>query len=807
MLGALAGLPSLGGLGGGFGGGGLPMLGFGLLSALTSTLTTRSFLGPTTDIPSLSSTNINFGNLNTNFGNYAGTSGQVGSSSLYFDDPSLHTGPSSFGTWHAWATGGVQPPLTVAPLNFQTYGSAGSYGPVSYGTAGSYGMGVHGTAGYCPPPIFGGYMTPVPNPTYTPVPYPGQTPVPQPTYTSVPYPGQTPVPQPTYTSVPYPGQTPVPYPHQTPVPQQNYIPQNYYPQYGAQDQQRNDAFNAWANDALARFNASNSAISATYNQSQTGNVTNYGPVQPTYVNSVFNQQTSQAYQQLYGNFDFTTSFSNNTISEAQRHAMFQSYTNEALASFNAQSVSINGAVGYGSPPPIQAPPAPVQPLPPGYSFPTYSQPPAYGAYQGYYQGLPAYGAPSYGAYNSCWCYPSQPPVFYQPALPSYTAPVMQHQTPYGYGGPPQPAPCPPPPPYQTEPRPPYVPPVDTPPRVEVPPVVTPGPRTRNEYPRIPVVANDFGQASQVLGSRLVGDPAKIAAFTNTNPPPMNNQDSLRFDRIGAYFVMQQDSSLRYNVDTGRFFRTYSTGETKDVVDMAQISQMLRQEHPDQFGRVGQLLSHLPSDDQLFGARGPAGAGPAGGSGTPSPTFVYGASPINPGFVPPPQPINLPPVQPGTLPPPQPANLPPFAGFPNSGGQVPALDQLVKDRAAGTVTGNDFNLELIRIAAQTGAINPNPMQAQPAKAPFTITAHRYWDSAAGQYSDVSEILVMGGENPNDVQRVFNPNKQTSVVVNKDGVPLGNPMRVTVTWENGQSRVWDYQVSDEKGSDVDVFSPLG
>lgn len=314
---------------------------------------------------------------------------------------------------------------------------------------------------------------------------------------------------------------------------------------------------------------------------------------------------------------------------------------------------------------------------------------------------------------------------------------------------------------------------------------------------IPIISNDAAAAAQALGSRLVGDPSKIAAFKQSNPIPMQNQDALRFDRIGAYFVMQQDSSLRYNVDTGRFFRTYSTGETKDVLEMSQVAQMLRQEHPNHFGRVNQLLHHLPSDDQLFGAKSP----PASVGN--SPTFTSGVSPINPGL----PPLILPPVQQPVLPPLQKPTLPTFGGIPNSGGKVPALDQLVAQRDAGQISGNDFNLELIKIAAQTGAINPNPVVPGRPSGQFTITAHRYWDSSAGAYSEVSEVLLQGGENPNDTQRVFNPNKQTTVVINKDGVPLGNPLRVTVTWENGQSRTWDYQVNDPKGSDVDVFSPLG
>lgn len=536
---------------------------------------------------------------------------------------------------------------------------------------------------------------------------------------------------------------------------------------------------------------------------------------------------------------------------------FNNYAQEALARFNSTGASINlqyaGATGTA---PNYTPPA----RDITYSLP--AQPtPAYGTYLNNYQSLPNYGSASYGAYNLGYGYPQpQPPVFYGSALPSYTAPLIQQQTPYGYGGPPQPAPSPPPaypsrpphPTYEQPPAPPTppayppvaqqpptppayppvaeqpptppayppvaeqppTPPVYYPPVAEQPPAPPPvtkdntplGPSTpvaanptrpgRVEYPLVPVIQQDVAGPASVLGSRLTGDPAKIASFTATNPAPNQNQDALHFDRRGAYTVMQQDSSLRYNVDTGRFFRTYDGGATKDVLDMAQVSQMLRQDHPNNYARVGQLLQHLPTDNQLFGSQEQAA--------TPSGSFAVGGATQTQGFAPPVRIPNLPPLNTPVLPPLKTPELPPFAGFGNSGGQSPELDSLLVQRQAGQITGDQFNLALLQIAANQGAINPNP--APPVQGvPFQLTAHRYWDPQRGDYANVSEVTTQGYQGED--QRVFNTLNQTSVSVTRNDVPIGTPVRVTVNWDNGQSRTWDYHIAGNDQSDVDVFSPIG
>lgn len=886
MISALAGLPSLGGISGGFDGGSLPLLGFGLLSTFASQLTTQSFLGSSTSIPNLNSTDINFGSFNANFGSYTGASatgnGYFYNPNPYGDSPSLHTGASDFRAWHQWATGGVEPPLAVAPFYGQGYGytnvqfgsagAYGAYGAVGYGAAGAYGAAPVGaypysaSPAYCPPsygsqPIFSNAyqaMGAVNQSSYTPVQNytPIQTYIPPTNYTPPTY-NYTPptyAAPPSYTPTTY---TPPSYPQPpaTPATGTNYT-------YGTPPTpEQTNAFNSYAQQALAQFNATGATISGQYTATTglqapgytpaaapTSQYDQYGNPTPA-ATSAFNSYAQQALAQfnatgatISGQYSATTGMQAPSYAPAtygqpnysqptaanpygnptpEQTAAFQSYAQQALAQLSAASVAIQSTyqasfsassstqVNYGSD--IT------------YSLPASQNMPSYGSYTSSYQNLPTYtNAANYGAYSLGWGYPqAQPPVFYGSALPSYAAPVLQNQTPYGYGGPPQPAPCPPPayPPRPPHPTPaPYTPPVVQQPPVQQPPVVQPPPSKplteaeqthqqvvpstsftrpgRIDYPAVPVIQSDVAGPAAVLGTRLVGDPSKISSYTATNPAPNQNNDADHFERIALYNVMQQDTSLRYNVDTGRFFRTYQGGTTKDVLDMAQVSQMLRQDHPDNYGRVRALLQHLPSDNQLFGSHEQAP--------TPPGSFAAGGAQQINGFVRPPQQPVIPPVQIPTLPPLNTPTLPPFAGIPNSNGQIPALDQLVAQRQSGQISQDEFGLQLLQIAAAQGALNPNP-QPQSAGVPFQITAHRYWDPQRGDYANVTDVTTQGYEGVD--QHVFNTQNQTAVTVTRDNVQAGTPVRVTVNWDNGQSRTWDYQVGLDQQSDVDVFSPIG
>lgn len=243
--------------------------------------------------------------------------------------------------------------------------------------------------------------------------------------------------------------------------------------------------------------------------------------------------------------------------------------------------------------------------PPGYPAPAYNVPnygsvPNYGNYYGNYQQMQGYGSVS-PFQNLSWNYASQS-AFYTPAMPSYTQPMVQHQSPYGYGGPsighhypvapnyPRPRPRPPHCGCQP-PKPPSRPPHEC---GTVP--------ERKTFGTIPNPIKDYDKAAQTLSSRMTGDPYKIGRLADVTPRPEVNKDSLRFQRQGIYAVMQQDPSLNYNVDTGKFYRTYEDGSTKDVLSMSQVTQIMRQNCPpkQEYNQVGRLLKRLPTDQQLFG---------------------------------------------------------------------------------------------------------------------------------------------------------------------------------------------------------------
>jgi hypothetical protein len=84
-------------------------------------------------------------------------------------------------------------------------------------------------------------------------------------------------------------------------------------------------------------------------------------------------------------------------------------------------------------------------------------------------------------------------------------------------------------------------------------------------------------------------------------------------------------------------------------------------------------------------------------------------------------------------------------------------------------------------------------------------HRYWDVSAGAYVEVQEVLIQG-ENPADNQPLENFERQPTFVVART-LPLGKSVRVTVTWSNGQTRLWEQIMSHPNGSEAEIFSPLG
>jgi len=187
----------------------------------------------------------------------------------------------------------------------------------------------------------------------------------------------------------------------------------------------------------------------------------------------------------------------------------------------------------------------------------------------------------------------------------------------------------------------------------------------------------------------------------------------------------------------------------------------------------------------------------------------------------PRPSVLPPIQPpatgpqllqyrGTSPPPiTQLNNPLIPNNVTTGTPNQQLNALEQQRRLGNIAGTAFNNQLLRIATEAGVARRIAANASDSAttAPFTVTAHRYWDSETGQYSNVSEIALEDIEKGDPIEKINNPQGYTTLQLTKDDASLDGTLRVAVTWDNGRSRTWDYSNRDPNGGSADVFSPAG
>lgn len=375
------------------------------------------------------------------------------------------------------------------------------------------------------------------------------------------------------------------------------------------------------------------------------------------------------------------------------------------------------------------------------------------------------------AYTLGWNYPTPPAAFYERAFLSYTAQVLQRQTPYGTGSWRRSAPVPPPP---GPPKPPL-------PAMEEEegPCPTSSSRLLQDYPPVPDPAVDAEAASRALGSRLLGTPQRVTALLTYEPPPADNHDFFHLERLALYFVFQQDGSLRFNVDSGRFLRTYSGGETKEVLEMSQITQVLRLEQVDRWTRVAHLLQLLPHDLHLFGAPVPL---PHPSPPPPTPVLP-GIQPIT---------VQMPPVPKiaAVTPPvrPAPAVTPSTAPVAASGPLPPAQSSPPATASAST----SVPVEPAPVFTPLAPSAPSaPMLT------LSLKAHRYWDLGAGSYSEVSQVRI--GE-----ELIENSDKLPTFSLTRQ-LPQGPAVPISVTWTNGQTRSWEQALTDLRGHEVELYSP--
>jgi len=90
-----------------------------------------------------------------------------------------------------------------------------------------------------------------------------------------------------------------------------------------------------------------------------------------------------------------------------------------------------------------------------------------------------------------------------------------------------------------------------------------------------------------------------------------------------------------------------------------------------------------------------------------------------------------------------------------------------------------------------------------KGTFGVNAHRYWDYTEGKYVEVQKVQIHEKGNWSKKEpTTWNAGHANEVSTQKKDAELGKTYQVTVTWENGQTKTWDYTNS---GQTVDVWGP--
>lgn len=432
-------------------------------------------------------------------------------------------------------------------------------------------------------------------------------------------------------------------------------------------------------------------------------------------------------------------------------------------------------------------------------------------YQGYLAGLRALPPPPEGVAGLHWNLATPGGTFYDQALPSYLAQLMQSQTPLGSGGSRRAAP--------------------SRPKEETASPVAPATRPRQKLPEVLDPSENAEAAARSLAVRLLGDAKRRAALAVWEPAPEENQDSLHWERLALYFVLARENSLRYNVDNGRFVRVYADGESREVLSMAWVCQVLRQGQSDRWSRVEQRLRHLPLDQHLFTPPPPpppkpkprprpatpaqvapgAAAGPVVAAVSPGAAAVGaaaggpGAAAVGPGVA-----GGLAAVGPS-------AAVGTAAGGPGAAAGAPVVAAAGPGAAAfGTgvaaggpgATAGGSGAAGVTVEPGDRALSggEQPVSAAPPvpTAPLSLKIHRYWDLAAGGYSEVSSVRLEGSDGQDEA--VENGEGKPWLALSRN-LPVGSHWRITITWANGVTRSWEQTLGDLRGSDREVFSPDG
>ncbi|MBI3927228.1 MAG: hypothetical protein HY319_16950 [Armatimonadetes bacterium] len=96
------------------------------------------------------------------------------------------------------------------------------------------------------------------------------------------------------------------------------------------------------------------------------------------------------------------------------------------------------------------------------------------------------------------------------------------------------------------------------------------------------------------------------------------------------------------------------------------------------------------------------------------------------------------------------------------------------------------------------------------AALNVNAHRYYNNERGEYVNVAKVQIhekgaYGAQGQRKRVTDWNQGGAYQFSTGKDNAEVGKSYQVTVTWEDGTSRTWDYTVDSPQGSTVDVYHP--
>ncbi len=110
----------------------------------------------------------------------------------------------------------------------------------------------------------------------------------------------------------------------------------------------------------------------------------------------------------------------------------------------------------------------------------------------------------------------------------------------------------------------------------------------------------------------------------------------------------------------------------------------------------------------------------------------------------------------------------------------------------------------------------PAPADPGKgttnqnAKLLVRAHRYYNYEKGKYINVASVRIhekgnYAGKGKSRRVTEWNKGGLYEFDASKDDAQVGKTYQVTVTWEDGTSRTWDYTLDSPQGLTVDVYNP--